>query len=252
MAKTLTYEQAVEMAQVAAREAVRSELGRFKPGGLLCATLDKLFERSAIDGVMTTGDVTVAVAGAIGVTAMGALIGVGLHLFACPLGTLSFSADKTLTFSTIPLLEWSAAIGLVKGGYEATNRIVRDLRCDWGQDEEAPEVVDHKALIAIQDSKMTRFLNLGGEQLDSAVEFARAYLALKGRSEDNPTAEKHWIGKGKLWANSDAGRGSWQEFKRFWIDKELAVWRDPQKQEGAWLFLASGEHVLRELAKIEL
>lgn len=110
--------------------------------------------------------------------------------------------------------------------------------------------VEHTATITVKEGKSTlHYFGKTGDELEQCVEFAKAYLEAKAAGAQNLTAEKNWLGKGKLWPAGAAGREDWKIFKSFWIDQKMAKKKDGR---GTWAFTLTGEEVLAEFAAISL
>jgi hypothetical protein len=126
-------------------------------------------------------------------------------------------------------------------------RIKRDLEYDPREwiEEESPPPAKETIKIEIQDGNNTKFLHLDNGQVKRAKRFAEKYLKL-AKMSDYPTAEKHYVGSGKIWSNGKADRQGWQEFRQALIDNRLAF-----ENGNRWHLTESGRRAMMRLTNNE-
>jgi hypothetical protein len=204
-----------------------------------------LFESGGIDGVIRPGDVTTAIIGAGGGSLLWSCVGLGANLMTSLLPqeiVFPWGGIQSLPYD-FPTWEWLTATGIVYSCYLAAMRIKRDLEYDPREwiEEESPPPAKETIKIEIQDGNNTKFLHLDNEQAKRAKLFAGKYLKVAPMS-DYPTAEKHYVGSGKIWNNGTSGRREWQEFRQALIDNRLAF-----ENGNRWHLTESGRRAMMRL-----
>ena len=91
------------------------------------------------------------------------------------------------------------------------------LTWPWLKEPEAAsaqeeQVIVHEILVEIKRPNGIDRINVESAEYERAVLFARECIKLRG-TVPNPTAEKYWIGSGKLWSNGKAGRAAFGKLR---------------------------------------
>jgi hypothetical protein len=229
----------------AIRQIVKEEVKAIPRKSAAESFLFLLFESGGIDGIIRPGDVTTAIIGAGGGSLLWSCVGLGANLM-----TSLFPKEIIFPWGGVqslpcdfPTWEWLTATGIVYSCYLAAMRIKRDLEYDpreWTEETEPPTAKETIKL-ELRDGNYIKFLHFDGEQSERTKLFAAKYLKIAGMS-DYPTAEKHYVGSGKIWSNGKADRQSWQEFRQALIDNRLAF-----EQSNRWHLTESGRRAMMRL-----
>ena len=74
------------------------------------------------------------------------------------------------------------------------------------------QVIVHEILVEIKRANGIDRINVESAEYERAVCFARECIKLRS-TVPHPTAEKYWIGSGKLWSNGKAGRAAFSKLR---------------------------------------
>ena len=195
-----------------------------------------------VDGRFTTGDVFVALLLFGAFVTMGLMASVIDYATGAPWDTARSYLKDLLRWGLVVgvgylTFEALNVVGIVAAFFEAYNN--RD-RNGNGKADAGPTI--HME-VRLSDSEF-KFLSWEGDQAKRAIEFARLYLDL-ATQEDYPTAEKFYVGSGKVWSRAQTGASGypgWQAFKASLIAAELA-----EGKGRAWVMTDDGVSALRRL-----
>lgn len=249
--KHITYEQAAEI--LTELSAMRQELAQAKRSGRSANLLGAVVATSTprVDGKITLADVVVSLSMTAGFVGAGIFAGTGTVLITGDFDIFpTICGGFTVAGSGLAALRLAGDALNLAGFWNATFGAWLDARYP----EIEPGAIEHRATVRMPESgtSTTHYLGLAGEELDTAVLFAREYLELMRQNVDNPTAEKHWVGGGKMWAGSKAGREAWDDFKFYWISRQRPKLAKVTDKRGAWKFTPAGREVLKSFATLPI
>lgn len=195
------YDASAEIAGLHAKvEELQREQERAPPArGIIGA----LVATSQLDGRFQVADAAVI---AIAVLITGACITIAS-------GAAGIYSESWEVFKTCSTIGWVIAslCGAIALLFELLG-----LQWPWlkesGQVDQEEQIIVHEILIEVRRANGIDRINIESTEYERAILFARECIKLRARIP-NPTAEKYWIGSGKLWSNGKAGRAAFGKLR---------------------------------------
>lgn len=91
------------------------------------------------------------------------------------------------------------------------------------------------------------FLHIDPSDFERVHAFARQALQLRAEGITNPTPEKYWIGRNRLWSNSTADRARFTTLRDRLIECKLA-----RRSRNGWELRDSGWQLLADISNLEV
>jgi hypothetical protein len=198
------YDASAEIAQLTSKleEMQREQARRIPaaPRGFLGA----LVATSQLDGRFQVADAAVIASAVI----------VAGFCFTIAAGAAGIRTGDLEIFKTTATVGWVAASlsGAIALLFELLGLTWPWLRDPSQTDTAQPQVIVHEILVEVKRARGVDRVNVEAAEYERVVLWARECTRLR-TTVPHPTAEKYWIGSGKLWSNGKAGRAAFSKLR---------------------------------------